>query len=100
MAFECEFDVLGAHPAPVVGDADEGDAAFFDLEGDTARPCVDGVVEQLTDDGYGALYDLAGRNPGGNLRGKDADRAPGAGLPGGAHRVGLPSRPRTAARSS
>ena len=63
------------HAVAVVGDADELAAAGFDLDADAGGAGVEGVFEQLFDDGGGALDDFAGGDLVGYLVGEDADTA-------------------------
>ena len=60
VAFDGEGDLVGRDAAAVVGDLDERLAALFDGDVNAAGAGVEGVVEELADDGGGALDDLAG----------------------------------------
>ena len=51
-----------AHPVAVVLDADEPLAALLDGDRDPRGTGVEGVLDQLLDDGYGTLDHLAGRD--------------------------------------
>jgi hypothetical protein len=55
--------VLGRHPRAVVADPDEGHSAVLDLDLDSARPRVEGVLDQLLDGGRWTLDDLPGGDP-------------------------------------
>ncbi len=67
--------VLRPHPLPVVLDTQELLAAHLDRDCDAARAGVDRVLDQLLDDGGGALDDLAGGNLVGEVGGKAMDGA-------------------------
>ena len=60
VALEGEESVVLDHAVAVVGDADEFAAAGFDLDADAGGSGVEGVFEELFDDGGGALDDFAG----------------------------------------
>ncbi len=59
MALERERRVARVHPRAVVADADQRDAAPFDLDLDARRAGVDGVLDELLDDARRSLDDLA-----------------------------------------
>ena len=48
--------------AAVVGDADKGDAAFFDFHGYGIRTRIQGIFHQFLHHAAGAFYDFAGSN--------------------------------------
>ena len=75
VALEAEQRVVADHAVSVIGDAEELAAAGFDVDADAGRAGVDGVFEELFDDGGGALDDLAGGDLVGDLIGEDADTA-------------------------
>jgi len=52
--------LLVAHPAPVVGDADQPTAAAVDLDLDPPGPGVQGVLAQLLHHRGGPFHHLAG----------------------------------------
>jgi hypothetical protein len=54
--------VRGAHPAAVVAHADEGAAAFGEVDLDPSRPGVEGVLAKLLHRRGGALDHLASRD--------------------------------------
>ena len=62
VALEGEHGIFGAHPAAVVGHADQRAAACRDVDRHRARPGIDRVVRQLLDHRRGALDHLAGRD--------------------------------------
>ena len=59
VAQEGDAGVLRSHAAAVVAKADEGHATVLNLDGDMLCTGVDGVFQQLLDDGARALNDLA-----------------------------------------
>ena len=77
VAFEGEEGVVADHAVAVVGDADELAAAGFDVDADAGGAGVEGVFEELFDDGGGALDDLAGGDLVGDLIGEDVDATHG-----------------------
>ena len=77
VALEGEQGVVVDHAVAVVGDADELAAAGFDLDADAGGSGVEGVFEELFDDGGGALDDFAGGDLVGHEVGEDADAAHG-----------------------
>ena len=91
VALEGELELLRRDSAPVVGDADETEAAVFDFDGDARRAGVDGVVEQFADDGNRPFDHLAGGDAGRDFRWEDVDagRAWGARCWRGAHFAGV-----------
>ena len=60
MAAEGNRCVLCAHAAAVVRDAQIGDAAVLQLDGDRSRTCVNRVFDQLLADGRRTLNNLTG----------------------------------------
>ncbi len=62
MARQRELELGGGNSAAVVAHARESHAAGFDLHFDALRAGVEAVLDQLLDDGRGALDDLAGRD--------------------------------------
>ena len=75
VALEGEQGVVADHAVAVVGDADEFAAAGFDLDADAGGAGVEGVFEELFDDGGGALDDFAGGDLVRHEVGEDADAA-------------------------
>src|SRR5579871_637666 len=75
VALEGEEGVVLDHAVAVVGDADELAASGFDLDADAGGSGVEGVFEELFDDGGGALNDFAGSNLVGYQVGENADAA-------------------------
>ena len=75
VALEGEQGVVPDHAVAVVGDADELAAAGFDLDADAGGAGVEGVFEELFDDGGGAFDDLAGGDLVGHEVGENADAA-------------------------
>ena len=75
MALEGEQSVVAHHAAAVVGDADEAAATGFNFDADAGGAGIEGVLQQLLDDGGGAVDDLAGGDLVGNLVGENADAA-------------------------
>ena len=67
----------GGNARTVVDDAEEGAAAVFDLDGDVGCAGVEGVFDQLLDDGSGALDDLTGGDAIDQVGGELVDRGPG-----------------------
>ena len=78
MAFKGEQGVVAAHAVAVIDDADELAAAGFDFDADAGGAGVEGVFEQLLNDGCGALDHFAGGDLVGDLVGEDADAAHGS----------------------
>ena len=78
MALEGEQGVVAQHAAAVVGDADEPAAAGFDFDADAGGAGVERVLEELLDDGRGALDHFAGGDLVGDQVGEDADAAHGS----------------------
>ena len=74
VALEGEAQLGGVDAAAVVGDADEGEAALADLDGDVRGAGVERVLDQLFDDGGGTLDDLAGGDLRRFVRRQHADR--------------------------
>ena len=77
VALEGEESVVLDHAVAVVGDADELAAAGFDFDADAGGSGVEGVFEELFDDGGGTLDDFAGGDLVGHQVGEDADAAHG-----------------------
>ena len=75
MAFEGEEGVVGDHAVAVVDDADELAATGFNLDADAGGTGVEGILEELLDDGGGTLDDLAGSDLIGHEIGEDANAA-------------------------
>jgi hypothetical protein len=75
VTLEGEEGVVAHHAAAVVGDTDEATAAGFDIDADAGGAGVEGVLQQLLDDGGGAVDDLAGGDLVGDLVGENADAA-------------------------
>ena len=75
MADHREAGVVAVHAGAVVGDADEVDAALFEVDTDAARAGVEGVLDQLLDDAGGALDDLSGGDLVGQILRQDLDPA-------------------------
>ena len=69
-----ERQLVARDAGAVVRHADQAGAAAFDVDGDRARAGVERVLDELFDDGRGALDDLAGRDLVDELRGQDANR--------------------------
>ena len=68
VAFDGEGDLVGRDAGAVVGDFNQGLAALFDGDIDAAGAGIEGVVEELADDGGGAFDDLAGGDFAADLR--------------------------------
>jgi hypothetical protein len=81
VAEDGEFGVGAAHSHPVVGDADEADAAVDYGHLDIFAVSVDCVLDQFLDNRGGAFDDLAGGDFVGRVRVKDADDRLGHDLP-------------------
>lgn len=62
MTLQTEQRVIPAHAVPVIDDADQGAAAGADLDSNAMGSGVDGVLDELLDDGGRAFDDLAGGN--------------------------------------
>ncbi len=77
MALEGEEGVVADHAVAVVGDADELAAAGFDFDADAGGSGVEGVFEELFDDGGWAFDDFAGGDLVRHEVGEDADAAHG-----------------------
>jgi len=77
VALQAEEGVVAVHAGAIVDDADGGSAAAADHDLDLAGGGVEGVFDQLLDDGGGTLDDLAGGDLAGNLLGKQGDAAHG-----------------------
>jgi hypothetical protein len=73
VAFEGEEGVIADHAATVVGDADEAAATGFDFDADVGGSGVEGVLEELLNDGGGTVDDLAGGDLVSDLVGENAD---------------------------
>jgi len=73
VAFQAEQCVVPGHAHAIVGHADQAAAAGRDLDGDAGWAGVDGVLDELLDDGGGSLDDLAGRDLVGDVVGQEAD---------------------------
>ena len=74
VARQRERQLGGGNSAAVVAHAREPHAARFDLDFDALRAGVEAVLDQLLDDGCGALDDLAGRDLIDEVIVEDADR--------------------------
>ena len=61
--------LVGRDAAAVVRDAQIGQPAVLQLDGDVPRACVDGVFQKLLDNARGTLDDLAGGNEIGDMGG-------------------------------
>ena len=70
---EGQVQFIGRNAAAVVGNADLGNSAFADGDDDTGRAGVQRVFHQLLDHRCRAFDDLAGRDLGGDVRGKLLD---------------------------
>jgi len=75
VTLEGEQGVVAHHAATVVGNADEAATASFDFDADAGGAGIEGVLQQLLDDGGGAVDDLAGGDLVGDLVGENADAA-------------------------
>ena len=73
MAAEAEGGVLGGHALAVVPDGDEPLPAVEELDADLGRPGVEGVLDELLDDGDRPFDDLAGGDLPGELGRQDAN---------------------------
>jgi hypothetical protein len=62
VALQGQLGVGPAHPPTVVTDADEPGPSAIDLDVDVAGPGIQGILDQLLDDGSRPLHDLAGRD--------------------------------------
>ena len=60
MAGQCERELVPGDAAAVVADADQLDAAFFELDQDRLAAGVERVLEQLLEHRGGAFDDFAG----------------------------------------
>ena len=65
---------FGVDAAAVVDDADEGDAALVGLDRDARGAGVEGVLDQLLDDGGRALDHLARGDAAGDFRREHSNR--------------------------
>jgi hypothetical protein len=70
---ERQRQVVRLDAAPVVRHADQFGAAGVQVDVDARRPGVDGVFEQLLDDGRRPFDHLAGRDLGDHVRGQLAN---------------------------
>ena len=75
VAFKREESIVLDHAVAVVGDTDELAAAGFDFDTDAGGSGIEGVFEELFDDGGGTLDDFAGSDLVGYQVGEDADAA-------------------------
>ena len=73
MALEGQQGIVPVHAVTVVAYADKAAAAGFDLDADSVCAGVEGVLQQLLDDGRRALDDLAGGDLVGHLFGQQTD---------------------------
>ena len=73
MPLDREPRVVGLHPLAVVLDADLFLAAELDVDGHARRAGVDGVFDELLDDGGGTLDDFAGGDLVGEIDGQPMD---------------------------
>ena len=62
MALKRQHGVFPAHPAAVIGHADQILAAFVQLHENTPRPGIQRVLHQLFDRRSGPLHDFARRD--------------------------------------
>ena len=60
VGLDAQQRVVLIHAAAVVGDGDGLEPGLFDADGDLVGAGVDGVFDELLDDGGGAFDDLAG----------------------------------------
>ena len=80
---EAEQGVVAAHPVAVVAHAHEALAAAAEVYAEPAGAGIEGVLNQLLEDGGGALDDLPGRDLVRDDIGEDADPVhPGSMMPG------------------
>src|SRR5690606_29310311 len=73
MARQREHELVGRDARAIIAHATQPYAAVFDFDVDTRRTGIEAVLDQLLDDGCGALDDLAGRDLVDELLGKDAN---------------------------
>ena len=71
MAGEGERQLFGVDAAAVVDDADEGDAAVGDLDADPGGAGVEGVLDELFDDGCRPLNHFTSGDAAGHFGGED-----------------------------
>jgi len=62
MAFEGQQSVVAQHPAAIVRNPEQAPAAVFDFDADAGRARIEGVFQELFDDGNGPLNHLARRD--------------------------------------
>ena len=60
MACERQVKLTGRYAVTVVAHADQADSAVLDVDGEALCARVEGVLDELLDDGRRALDDLAG----------------------------------------
>ena len=74
MTLDGEVEIIGAHAATVVDDADQPPPARLDCDLDMARAGVERVLDKLLRGGGGPLDDLAGGDAVDEERVETADR--------------------------
>ena len=62
MTRDREPELFGRDPLTVVGDPDPPRASTLEGDLDPSRACIEGVLDQLLDDGGGPFDDLARRD--------------------------------------
>src|SRR5262249_39250460 len=77
-----EERVVAEHAAAVVDDADEAASAGFDVDAQVRGAGVQGIFEELFDDGSRPLHHFARRDFVGDLVGENADAAHGERIAG------------------
>src|SRR5262249_936489 len=75
VALEGQQRVVAEHTAAVVDNADQPASAGLDFDAQVGAAGIDGVFQQLLDDGSGAFDNFTRGDFVGNLIGKDADAA-------------------------
>ena len=75
MALKREQRVVAGHAPAIVGDADQASAAGLNLDADAGGAGIERVLQQLLDDGGGAVDDLAGGDLVGDLVGENVNAA-------------------------
>ena len=60
MTAKCLCDLCRINAAAIVGDANQVNAAVFDLDRDGSCPCVNGILRKLLYHRGGSLYYLSG----------------------------------------
>ena len=62
MPFERKKDIICVHTGPVINNPDQPVASPLDLNGNVIGACVNGVFQELLDNGSRSLNNLACRN--------------------------------------